>query len=424
MKRTQNEKILQIKFETLVVGIDIGKDTHYARAFDCRGIELSKLLRFSNTNQGYKALEDWMQEIMKEKGKTEAIVGFEPTGHYWFTLGDHLQRKGHRLAIVNPFHVKCTRELDDNSQTKNDKKDPKTIAMLVKDGRFRDVYIAEDVYQELREAVSERERLVEQMISLSNQVIRWLDIRFPEFNQVFKNWRGEAAWLTLRHFPTPAKVAATGASSIVSTWRKKMKKPSLKKAEKLVNLAIRSIGRTAGNEAAEAALQNLLTQYEMVMRQKQDIEQLMQELLIKVPSASKLVDIKGMGMVAAAVIVSEIGDISRFNDPRQIQKMAGLSLRENSSGKHKGKTRISKRGRRRLREGLFRAMITMLATNSEFRQLHQRNLSREQNPLNKMESIVALCGKLIRVIFAILTKGNDYDADRMLNDMKRSMKAA
>ena len=424
MKRTQNEKILQIKFETLVVGIDIGKDTHYARAFDCRGIELSKLLRFSNTNQGYKALEDWMQEIMKEKGKTEAIVGFEPTGHYWFTLGDHLQRKGHRLAIVNPFHVKCTRELDDNSQTKNDKKDPKTIAMLVKDGRFRDVYIPEDVYQELREAVSERERLVEQMISLSNQVIRWLDIRFPEFNQVFKNWRGESAWLTLRYFPTPAKVAAAGALSIVSTWRKKMKKPSLKKAEKLVNLAIRSIGRTAGNEAAEAALQNLLTQYEMVMRQKQDIEQLMQELLIKVPSASKLVDIKGMGMVAAAVIVSEIGDISRFNDPRQIQKMAGLSLRENSSGKHKGKTRISKRGRRRLREGLFRAMITMLATNSEFRQIHQRNLSREQNPLNKMESIVALCGKLIRVIFAILTKGNDYDADRMLNDMKRSMKAA
>jgi transposase len=188
--------------------------------------------------------------------------------------------------------------------------------MLVKDGRFRDVYIPEDVYQELREAVSERERLVEQMISLSNQVIRWLDIRFPEFNQVFKNWRGEAAWLTLRHFPTPAKVAATGASSIVSTWRKKMKKPSLKKAEKLVNLA-KIIGRTAGNEAAEAALQNLLTQYEMMMRQKQDIEQLMQELLIKVPSASKLVDIKGMGMVAAAVIVSEIGDISRFNDPTE-----------------------------------------------------------------------------------------------------------
>ena len=107
MKRTQNEKILQIKSETLVVGIDVGKDTHYARAFDFRGMELAKLLRFSNSGQGYEKLEDWMQAIMREYAKTEAIVGFEPTGHYWFTLGDHLRRKGHRLGIVNPFHVKC-----------------------------------------------------------------------------------------------------------------------------------------------------------------------------------------------------------------------------------------------------------------------------------------------------------------------------
>jgi transposase len=87
----------------------------------------------------------------------------------------------------------------------------------------------------------------------------------------------------------------------------------------------------------------------------------MQELLLRVPNAAKLLDIKGIGMLTAAVIVSEIGDITGFKDPRQILKMAGLSLRENSSGKHKGKTTISKRGRKRLREGLFRAMIPMLA---------------------------------------------------------------
>ena len=325
---------------------------------------------------------------------------------------------------MNPFHVKCTRERDDNSQTKNDRNDPKSKAMLVKDGRFREVYIPEDVYQELREAVSERERLVEQMISLSNQVIRWLDIRFPEFNEVFKKWSGLAALLTLKNFPTPAKVMLAGVEGIVRIWGKGMKKPSSKKAERLFKLASESIGRTAGSEAAEAALQNLLKQYEMVLEQIQVIEKLMQELLLRVPNASKLVDIKGIGMVTAAVIVSEIGDISRFKDPRQIQKMAGLSLRENSSGKHKGKTTICKRGRKRLREGLFKSIITMLATNQEFRMLHQRNLNREKKPLNKMESIIALCGKLIRVIFAILTKGNDYDANRMISDMNRSMKAA
>lgn len=424
MKRTQNEKILQIQNHTLVVGIDVGKEWHYARTFDSRGIELAKLLRFSNTAQGYEALDEWMWKIMEQKGKTEAIVGFEPTGHYWFTLGDHLQSKGHRLGIVNPFHVKCTRELDDNSPTKSDRKDPKTIAMLVKDGRFRDVYIPADLYSELREAVSERERLQEQLIALSNQIHRWLDIRFPEFITVFKDWGGKTAQATLKHFPTPARVVAAGAQGLLAIWQEHLKRSSLKRAERLVQAAAQSIGRTAGSEAAEAVLMNLLAQYDMIAGQRQMIEQLMQELLVRVPNAGKLLEIKGVGMVTAAVIMSEIGDIGRFQDPRQILKMAGLSLRENSSGKHRGKTTISKRGRRRLREGLFRVMIPMLASNAEFRAMHQKNLTRRVNPLNKMQSVIALCGKLVRVIYAMLTKGHSYDAEKMTRDMNRSMKAA
>ncbi len=56
MKRTQNEKILQIKNETLVVGIDIAKKFQFARAFDNRGLELGKLLRFENSAQGFANL--------------------------------------------------------------------------------------------------------------------------------------------------------------------------------------------------------------------------------------------------------------------------------------------------------------------------------------------------------------------------------
>jgi len=130
----------------LVVGIDIGKETHYARAFDYRGIELAKLLRFNNSAEGFKHLEQWMQDICKQQNKGQVIVGFEPTGHYWFSLGDLLKKQGYKLAIVNPFHVKRTKELDDNSPTKNDSKDPKTLAMLVKDGRYREVYIPDDIY--------------------------------------------------------------------------------------------------------------------------------------------------------------------------------------------------------------------------------------------------------------------------------------
>ena len=424
MKGTQNEKISQIKFETLVVGIDVGKETHYARAFDYRGIELARLLKFSNTDQGFERFDQWMRDICKQQEKTEVIAGFEPTGHYWFTLGDHLKRQGHKLAIVNPFHVKRTKELDDNSPTKNDRKDPKTIAMLVKDGRYREVYIPDDIYQELREAVSERERLQEQLTSIYNRVVRWLDIRFPEFTTVFKDWRRNAALITLRSFPTPEKVMETGVNKIVETWRKQMKRASLKRAEALVKAASRSVGRTSGKVASEASLQNLLAEYDLYCQQYDKLEQLMQELLMQVPNADKLLDIKGVGLTTATTFVSEVGDISRFQDPRQIQKLAGLNLVENSSGKHKGKTTISRRGRKRLRHSLFFSMIAMLGKNQEFRLLHQRNLMRENNPLNKMQSIIALCGKLIRVFFAILTKGVDYSPEKMLRDMEQSVRVA
>jgi len=425
MKNTQNEKISQIKITTLVVGVDVAKETHYARAFDYRGIELSKLLRFSNTAEGFQRLEEWMQNISEQHKKTDIIVGFEPTGHYWFNLGDYLKDQGHKLAIVNPFHVKRTKELDDNSPTKNDRKDPKTIAMLVKDGCYREVYIPEDVYQELREAVSERDRLVQRMSSISNQVTRWLDIHFPEFDTIFKDWRRQAALQVLKNFPTPEKIIAAGAVKIERTWKESMKRTAgLKRAQELVKAAEKSIGRKTGLTAAEASLQNLLKEYDLYSQQYQQLEQLMLELLQQVPNAEKMLDIKGVGLITAATFVGEVGDIRRFQDPRQIQKLAGFNLVENSSGKHKGKTRISRRGRRRLRHGLFMAMITILATNPEFRQLHQKNITRENNPLNKMQSIIALCGKLIRVFYALLRTGTDYSADKMLGDIELGMKVA
>jgi len=425
MKNTQNEKISQINISTLVVGIDVAKETHYARAFDYRGIELSKLLKFSNTAEGYERLAQWMHSISQQHNKTDIIVGFEPTGHYWFTLGDFLKERGHRLAMVNPFHVKRTKELDDNSPTKNDRKDPKTIAMLVKDGRYREVYLAEDIYQELREVVAERDRLVQRLTSINNQVIRWLDIHFPEFQNIFRDWRRPTAFITLRHFPTPEKIAAAGTKKIEETWKALMKRSAgQKRAQELFIIAGESIGRKTGLVAAETSLQNLLTEYELYSEQYKELEQLMLDLLKQVPHAEKLLEIKGVGLITAATFVGEVGDISRFQDPRQIQKLAGLNLVENSSGKHKGKTQISRRGRRRLRHGLFMSMITILATNSEFRMLHQRNLTREKNPLTKMQSIIALCGKLIRVFYGLLRTGRDYSAEKMLGDIDQGMKTA
>lgn len=204
-----------------------------------------------------------------------------------------------------------------------------------------------------------------------------------------------------------------GAQEILRTWREEMKRPSLKRAERLCLVASQSVGRKEGTMAAISSLQFVMTEYELITMRLEQLKEEMAECLSQIPNAYRLLSIKGMGVVAAAIIISEIGDISRFTDPRQLIKYAGLNLRENSSGKHKGKTTISKRGRRRLRLGLFQAMIPILATNAEFRALHKRNTTRSQNPLTKMQSLIALCGKLLRVTFALLTKGIAYDPEKL-----------
>ena len=108
---TQNAKIASITEKTLIVGIDVGSETHYARAFDWRNYEFSKEpLAFSNTEAGFKMFQTWMEDIAEKSGKDVVIPGMEPTGHYWFNLGEFLQDSGMRPVHVNPHHVKKSKE--------------------------------------------------------------------------------------------------------------------------------------------------------------------------------------------------------------------------------------------------------------------------------------------------------------------------
>ncbi|SHH94150.1 hypothetical protein SAMN02745207_03478, partial [Clostridium grantii DSM 8605] len=77
MNYTQNEKILSITEKTLVIGIDIAKEIQYARAFDYRGIEFSKVQPFENTSHGFKMFEEWAKSVAKENQKKTIIVGLE-----------------------------------------------------------------------------------------------------------------------------------------------------------------------------------------------------------------------------------------------------------------------------------------------------------------------------------------------------------
>jgi transposase len=418
MNYTQNEKIMSITERTLVVGIDIGKEVQYARAFDYRGIELSKVMRFENSVCGFNMFEQWMKSLMKENIKIEITIGMEPTGHYWFNLAHYLKDINARVVLVNPLHVKRSKELDDNSQTKNDRKDPKTIAKLVIEGRYSTPYIPEGIYSELRIAMDMRESLNKSLIKIKNKVTQWFDKYFPEFNDVFSDWEGKAALITLKEFPTPEKILALGAQQILVSWRKEVNRAvGIKRAVKLVEAANTSIGIKNGLRMAEKELQAILEQYGLLTKQLEQITFEIEELALQVPGVKELLTIKGVGIITAAGFIAEVGDIRRFSHPSQIQKLAGLNLIENSSGKHKGKTIISKRGRARLRSLLFRAIMPLVTKNQEFRKLHEYYTTRKNNPLKKKQSLILLCCKLIRIMYTIITRQVEYNPDKLMKDL-------
>ena len=179
MKYNQNYKIMQITDSTLIVGVDIAKKVHYARAFDWRGIELDKTISFKSRYQGFKDFIGWLDEISAKYSKDKVIVGLEPTGHYWYTFAQEILAQGYMVVQVNPYHVKKAKELDDNSPSKSDRKDPKTIAMLVKDGRYQIPYMPQGLFAELRKANNLREEWLVKSWSIKNKVQRWIDTYFP-----------------------------------------------------------------------------------------------------------------------------------------------------------------------------------------------------------------------------------------------------
>ena len=425
MNYTQNERINQVKESTLVIGIDIGSTTQYARAFDWRGIELGKVFKFSNSREGFESLKSWMHWLQDKHKKSDAIVGIEPTGHYWFNLGAYLENEGILLVMVNPYAVKQTKELDDNSQSKNDNKDPKVIAKLVIEGRYSVPYIPDGVYADLRIMTSNRKRTMIELTQIKNRFTRWFSIYFPEYKEVFGDYESKSSMLLLKVACTPEAITKLGAERINQIWRDaKIRAVGMKRAETLCETAKQSIGLKKGSSAAEYEMKLLLSDYEYKMAQLDSITEEINKLCNDIPASKQLLAIKGIGIITVAGFLAEVGDIRRFQSPKQIQKLAGLSLRENSSGKHKGQTTISKRGRSKLRAVLFNASIPLIAQNPEFRLLHEYYTSRGNNPLKKKQSVIAISCKLIRVFYAILTNGVSYDPEKMISDIHRHPQAA
>ena len=418
---TQNAKIASITEKTLIVGIDVGSETHYARAFDWRNYEYTKKpLEFSNTEAGFLIFKAWMKDLAEKHGKNVVIPGMEPTGHYWFALGKFLQDNGMKPVHVNPHHVKKSKELDDNSPSKNDRKDPKTIAALVNEGRFSYPYIPTGVYAEIRSLSNLRFQTQEELTQIKNRIARWFSIYFPEYKDVYGDVKAVSGRKVLQIAPLPEDIKKLGAEGVNRIWRDaKLRGAGMKRAKTLVSAAEHSVGSKEAPEAARMELRHLPNDLEVYGARLDELLHRIEAILSEIPYVDKLMEIKGIGLNTVSGFLAEVGDIKRFDNPKQRQKLAGYAIVADQSGKHNGESRISYRGRKRLRYVLYEAAISVVGKNAEFREIHEYYRTRKKNPLKKMQSVVAVACKIIRIFYAILTKGITYDAEKVRGDIKR-----
>ena len=199
----------------------------------------------------------------------------------------------------------------------------------------------------------------------------------------------------------------------------------MKRAKTLVSAAEHSVGSKEAPEAARMELRDLLDDLDVYALRLEGVLWKLEEKLREIPYIDKLMEIKGIGLITVGGFLAEVGDIGRFDNPKQLQKLAGYAIVANDSGKHNGESRISYRGRKRLRYVLYEAAVSLIGKNTEFREIHEYYRTRKENPLKKMQSVVAVACKILRVFYTILTKGVDYDGKKLMGDIRRpQMQAA
>lgn len=423
LKERLNEKLEAVTFKTLIVGVDIAKHNQWARFVDCRGIEHNKALKFENNRNGFNTILTRICEICKQEDFNKVIVGMEPTGHYWKAFANFLLKQAKiTVVLVNPYHTKKAKELDDNSQTKSDKKDALTIARLVKDGRYFETYLPHDVFAELRGLSTTRYSMNKRKKAVINTITAVLDEYFPEFGTVFKHpFKGKASMHLLKVCPIPKFILELGEDGVLDEIKKAVKKTvGRKKAAQLVEAAKDSIGVDYGEYAARFKIQQLMEELELIISQLEALETEMSETLKKTEISEYLLSITGMGVVSLATCLGELGDPLRFESARQMSRMAGYNLIEDSSSKSKSGTCISKRGRKNLRSVLYQISLTMVANNKELRQLYDYLKTRENNPLKKMQALVVISKKVLTLIFTLSKKKAYYEPELVFGSYRKS----
>lgn len=385
-----------------IVGIDIAKRSHEAVMIDLKGNTIGKPLRFANSQAGYLRLMDFLRSNAGDDAEIE--FGMEATGHYWLPLYTHLRRDGFTVNVINAIQSDALREMFIR-KTKNDSRDAFVIAEVIRIGRHCETQVPSGDILSLRELCRQRFYVVDMISDLKRKVIALLDQIFPEYAGLFSDTFGTSSLELLSEHTSPDEILALNTEELATILSRASRgRLGYEKAEQIQNAARNSFGILLSHDTFAMIIRQHIEQIKAAEKSVEAFDAEIEKLLAGFDS--QLTTITGIGPTLAAVILSEIGDIKRFESSVKLAAFAGIDPSVKQSGDFIGsQAKMSKRGSPYLRRAIWLASIGAAFNDPAIHALYERKRAEGKSHMTTMGHI---CRKMTSIIFAVMRDNKPY----------------
>ena len=414
-KYRQLKKEIRGSDRHLIVGIDIAKNKHHAFFGTANGSVLLKNLVFENRAEGFEKLITFTDSVKVRNCLEETVFGMEPTGNYHKPLAEYLTRCDQNVVLVSGKAVSNNREMLDGRWDKNDIKDPANIADLISQGKF--MYYDHPVLplRDLRNLLSLKRRFKKQEHGLKIRIRNHLLANyFPELDKHFSFW--ETGSLSIvRWCLSPSMITAMGYEDFARLIApgSRVTKGQTDRLAEIWRDADKSIGCEVG-ETLEFESEMMVEGLKRVREAIQAVDKRIKDVCLHFPEYACLRTIPGFGPDISSKVLGAIGNPFRFNNGKQVLKMAGWDL----SAKRSGKTSdtavpvISKKGKADLRYALYQAALVASSKNQFFVMYFTNKLcGREKEKGIKTKMRVKLAAKMLIIAWTLMKKQEPFNPD-------------
>ncbi len=386
----------------IYVGIDIAKLHHFASVLSSDGEVFVEPFEFTNDYDGFQKLFSALSPFEKDS----LIIGLESTAHYGDNLVTYLFSYGFKVSVINPIQTATLRK-NNIRKTKTDKVDTYLIAKELMLNQHRFVSDYDIQVMKLKQLSRFRQKLIKARTRVKIQMTSYVDQLFPELQYFFKSGiHHKSCYALLKECAAPDDIASMHLTHLTNLLNKAshghFKKDT---AQKLRVLAQKSVG--TGNKSISIQITQSLEQIELYDRQEKEVVAEIESIMISLGSV--IMTVPGIGYLNGAMILGEIGDISRFSHSSKVLAFAGLDPTVYQSGNFKANhTRMSKRGSKILRYALINAAHNVVLNNKTFKAYYDSKVAEGRSHYNALGHCA---GKLVRVIYKMLRCNVEFDLD-------------